>query len=729
MERGNMIRINIEHYKSTASKILNVILITLNYPILFRKFFYNLKREGLKATIKKTFDYINRYPGYSPRENKLYLIKETNYELISFKQKDNPKVSIIIPVHNKFDYTYKCLKSIYDNTNLEEIEIIVADDGSTDETLNIGNYIKNIKVVRNDTPLGFLKNCNKAAKFAKGDYILFLNNDTQVQPNWLSSLLEVFHQDNKIGLVGSKFVYPDGRLQEAGGIVWKDASAWNYGRLDDPEKPEYNYLKEVDYISGACIIIKKDLWQDIGGFDERYTPAYYEDTDLAFEVRKRGFKVVYQPKSVVVHFEGITHGKETSSGIKKYQDINRNKFFEKWKDILEKEHFNNAEHVFLARDRSKDKKHVLFIDHYVPHYDQDAGSRAVFMWLKVIKELGLHITFVGDNFYRHEPYTSVLQNMGIEVLYGNYYLKNINRYIEENLKYFDFVILNRSWISDKYIDHIKNIIKKQNLNTSIIYIPHDLSYLRLEREYEVTKNKSLLEEAKFMKKLEFKLFNSSDKILVVSDFEREIIKKDFPNKEVYLVPLYTYEEDFPLSKNDDFNNRKDIMFVGGFRHRPNYYAVKWFVEKIFPKLKLKVPDIVFNIVGSAVPEDIKDLEKIDNNIKVWGYVSDEKLKELYDKVRLIVAPLNFGAGVKGKVIEAIAYGVPVVTTPIGSEGIPDADDIILVAKDEDEFVEKLLNVYTNEDLFRYYREKCISYARKYLSYDYCKSVYKDILKV
>lgn len=225
------------------------------------------------------------------------------------------------------------------NTLDVEYEIIIADDVSNDETIKIKDYVQNITVIRNEKNLGFLLNCNNAAKYARGEYLHFLNNDTQVEENWLSSLVQLIESDEKIGMVGSKLVYPDGRQQEAGGIIWNDASGWNFGRLDDPSKPEYNYVREVDYISGASILLSKKLWLEIGGFDERYVPAYYEDSDLAFEVRNHGYKVMFQPKSVVVHFEGISHGTDTNTGIKSYQIKNKEKFIEKWKDELKEDQF------------------------------------------------------------------------------------------------------------------------------------------------------------------------------------------------------------------------------------------------------------------------------------------------------------------------------------------------------------------------------------------------------
>ncbi len=279
----------LKNSSSNLKKISRILRLTRQNPHLVKRFVETLRSYGFSEAIRKTKDYLNKTLVDVPA-TKIITIDTIAYEPIEFKVVNKSKVTIIIPVHNKFDYTYKCLKSIYLHTNLEEIEIIIADDSSTDETINIHKYVKNVKIVRNEKPLGFLKNCNNASKYAKGKYILFLNNDTQVQPGWLDYLIETIESDDKIGLVGPKFVYPDGRLQEAGGIIWKDGTGWNYGRFDDPEKPEYNYLKEVDYISGACILIRKDLWEEIGGFDERFTPAYFEDTDLAFEVRRKGIK-------------------------------------------------------------------------------------------------------------------------------------------------------------------------------------------------------------------------------------------------------------------------------------------------------------------------------------------------------------------------------------------------------------------------------------------------------
>lgn len=279
----------------------------------------HIKRMFSKESNRRSLLSLLHSKGVIPSEMWLDYISKLNkledFPILAVPQYENPIVSIIIPVYNQFHYTYNCIDSIIANSGEIKYEIIVANDCSTDQTSRIDEVIQGIVLINNAENLNFLKNCNNAAKYAKGKYILFLNNDTQVQPNWLAPLVDLIEKDKQIGMVGSKLINPDGTLQEAGGIIFKDGSPCNYGRGSDPDLPEFNYVKEVDYISGASIMILRSLWEEIGGFDEEFAPAYCEDSDLAFTVRKLGYKVMYQPRSVVVHFEGISNGKDTSSGL------------------------------------------------------------------------------------------------------------------------------------------------------------------------------------------------------------------------------------------------------------------------------------------------------------------------------------------------------------------------------------------------------------------------------
>ena len=641
---------------------------------------------------------------------------------LSFKKNDKPKVSIIIPVYNQYKFTYKCLKSILNNVKDVTYEIIIADDVSYDGTKVLSKYVSNINVIRNKQNLGFLKNCNNAAKTAKGEYIIFLNNDTLVTEKWLSSLVELIESDNSIGMVGSKLVYPDGRLQEAGGVIHNDGSACNYGKFDDPNKPEYNYVRDVDYMSGASILISKKLWDEIGGFDETFAPAYCEDSDLAFEVRKRGYRVLYQPKSVVIHFEGVSNGTDTlnTTLLKHYQIENQSKLYSKWKKELENHpsKYMNRDN-FKYRDRIKGKKVILVVDHFVPEFDRDAGSRTTFEYLNMFIKQGFIVKFLGDNFNNKEPYTSILEQKGIEVLYGKKYHDEIFDWIDLNKDNIDFIYLNRPHIALNYIKYFKN-----NTNAKIIYYGHDLHFLREQREYELNHDETHKFESEKWKNIELDIMRNSDIAYYPSYIEKNVINEIDPKIKVKAINAYIcdkIDENYKLK----FKKRKGLIFVGGFRHRPNVDGITWFVENIYPIVKSKL-NIPLYIVGSEPPREIMKLEG--NGITILANVSDEKLKELYDTVKIVIVPLRFGAGIKGKVIEAMSRGLPIVTTSVGAEGIKNSEKILNITDDVNDFANKIIELYDNNDKLEELSNAEIKYINDNFTIESAWNIIKDDFK-
>lgn len=613
------------------------------------------------------------------------------YGKLNFPVEEHPEVSIIIPVYNQIHYTYLCLASILEHTKDVSYEILIADDVSSDATEHLGEFVSNITVCRNETNQGFLRNCNNAAKSARGRYVMFLNNDTQVTEGWLSSLVNLIKSDPSIGMVGSKLVYPDGRLQEAGGIIWSDGSGWNYGRLDNPDKAEYNYVKDVDYISGAAILLSNELWKQIGGFDERYAPAYCEDSDLAFEVRKAGYRVVYQPLSKVIHFEGVSNGTDVNGGgLKRYQVENSEKLKEKWKEEFKNQCVNTGNpNPFRARERSMGKPVILVVDHYVPTFDKDAGSKTTFQYLKMFLKKGYVVKFVGDNYLHEEPYTTVLQQMGIEVLYGQEYLTGIWDWLDKNGKEINVAYLNRPHIAAKYVDYIA-----EHTGIKIIYYGHDLHFLREFREYELTGDVQKKRDSEYWKSIEFALMHKAAVSYYPSVVEEEAIHDVDETINVKAITAYVYDT-FLEKLNMDFAKREGLLFVGGFAHPPNADAVMWFAKEIFPVIREKL-DVNFYVVGSRVTEEIKALEQPGSGIIVRGFVSEEELSELYRNCRIVVVPLRYGAGVKGKVVEAIYNGAPIVTTSVGSEGIPGVEDVLLVEDKPEDFAGAVAELYTDE---------------------------------
>jgi GT2 family glycosyltransferase len=358
----------------------------------------------------------------------------------------------------------RCLESIKQKAGNNSYEIILMDDNSTDETRNAENHLENVNIQRNSNNLGFLLNCNKGASMAKGKYLVFLNNDTIVLPGWLDSLVETFDTVPSTGLVGSKLIFSNGLLQEAGGIVFKDGSAMNYGREDNPKLPQYNYLKDVDYCSGASICVRRDLWNKIGGFDTQYSPAYYEDTDLAFQIRSLGYRTIYQPNSEVLHFEGLSHGTDLNSGVKKKQAENQIIFHKKWKMELEKNHYSRNYKIKLARERNFKAKFLLVILSKVP-----AKKEAIFDTINTIYKdsNGVMKFLILEETYDFDDSTNCYwQQKGVEILQ----IKNESAFwkswLDENNDaitdiYFEGKKSETLW--NKYTEHLEQVNFKKQL--------------------------------------------------------------------------------------------------------------------------------------------------------------------------------------------------------------------------------------------------------------------------
>jgi glycosyltransferase involved in cell wall biosynthesis len=308
--------------------------------------------------------------------------------------------------------------------------------------------------------------------------------------------------------------------------------------------------------------------------------------------------------------------------------------------------------------------------------------------------------------------------MGIEVLYGQHYQTNIHNWIRDNGDYFNFVFAHRMHIAPKYFQSLK-----MYTSAKIIYIGHDLQYLSSKRKFEITGDKNHQKDSEKFRKMETFIFNTVDMILPFSTYEAPFIRKIVPDKKVEPVPVYFYENNF--STQHSFSERKDILFVGGFGHPPNIDGLRWLVNEIFPFVLKSLPDSRLIVVGSNPTDEIKAMAG--ENIEIAGYVTDDQLENYYQSCRIAVLPLRYGAGVKGKLLEALYYGLPAVITPVAAEGVPEIENCTLISDKPVQFAEKISQLYLNEKEWIRCSQKGRDLIRKYYSEKTARNILEKLL--
>jgi len=610
---------------------------------------------------------------------------------VTLEPVDDPEVSIIIPVYNQLAYTAACLESIASIPTNVGYEVLVVDDASSDDTQAWLKRCRGIRVLRNRLNKGFIGTCNRGAKHARGRYLVFLNNDTRVTDGWLDALVDTFRAHPGAGVVGARLVFADGTLQEAGGIVFRDATGWNFGRGDDPDRPVYRFVSEADYVSGACLAIERERFAELGAFDKYYAPAYYEDTDLCFKARQAGLKVLYQPASTVIHFEGATSGTDETSGAKRYQVVNREKFLERWADTLAAHPENPGEFTPSAARAFRFRRfprRALVIDAVTPMPDHDSGSVRMFAMLRLLGELGYRTSFMPQNLAWTGRHSEDLQQAGVEVLTAPW-LANPEEWLAGHGSGLDLVIVSRHYV----LTPLMKMLRKRCREASVVFDTVDLHFLREQREAELAGTAAAARIAETTRTEELALIDQADATLVVSEFERELLADLVPDAPVIVVS--NIHSLHPRGK--PFEQRDGLVFVGGFQHPPNLDAAEWLIEEILPLIRRELPDVTLHLIGSKMPDRLKQRKA--PGLRVHGFVSD--LEPFMNGCRISLAPLRYGAGVKGKVNQAMSHGLPVVATSCAAEGMyTEHEHDILVADDGVAFAAEVCRLYRDGDLWQ-----------------------------
>jgi GT2 family glycosyltransferase/glycosyltransferase involved in cell wall biosynthesis len=608
---------------------------------------------------------------------------------ISFPEADQPGVSIIIPLHAHARLTRAALESIHEHTRAGVYEVILVDDAADPETKKLLERVQGAQIIVNERNIGYLHSVHRGAAAARGRWLVLCNNDIEVQPGWLSAMLDCAESRPDVGIVSPKFLYPDGRLSEAGGIIWSDGTGENYGRCDDPACCHYEYRREIDYGSAAALMVTADLWREVGGFDERFEPMYFEDADLCFAALARGLRVMYEPRAHVMHVEGATAGVDEGAGHKRSQAENRPKFVEKWRARLEREHLpNDRRNLWIGANLRREHR-VLVVDHRVPTWDRDSGGLRMRGVLEALIKLGCHVSLLPDNLMPMQPYTRELQRMGVEILYG----VDIPGMLKMIGPHLSLVILSRPDVAGRWLE----LLRERAPNATVAFDTVDLHWVREQRRAAVLgpdggNGKDPAQKAIAMRELELALIRATDATIVVTDDEREQVLADVPDATVHVVPNVN-EVRVPVPSAGD---RDGVLFVGGFEHDPNLIAAMSVAEEIMPLVWRELPELKVTFAGADPPPELRALAS--PRVDVRGWIPD--LDPVLDSARAMIAPLKYGAGMKGKVTQALAAGLPVVTTSIGAEGLDAVDgEHLLIAESAAELAAGVVSLCRDDELW------------------------------
>lgn len=628
----------------------------------------------------------------------------------------NPKISILIVAYNQAELTFRCLLSLIENTP-QEAEVIIVDNGSYDETQDLLSQVEGAHVIRNEENLHFIGGANQAANQARGKYILFLNNDTQILSGSIQSAINTIESDPNIGAVGAKLILPDGSLQEAGGIVWNDGSCIAYGRGDNPFASQYMFMRDVDYCSGAFLLTKRKTFLEHDRFDEAYKPAYYEDADYCLKLWNKGMRVVYDPNAAVIHYEfGSSMIKETAIQL---QIANRKIFVSNHRPELANHADPKVANVLEARIHEQPIKKVLFIDDRVPHPTIGSGFPRAHAILLALRRLNCFVTCY-PMFLINEDWSSAYSDVPqeVEIILGAGHL-SLQKFLEERKDFYDAVIISRS-PNMEIVQQLRQ--KREDLfqNVRVIYDSEALFSMR-DAQLRQAKGEDISEdETQKLIQKEMGLADGVDVVVSASHTEQEVMSSHLTQPVHVLAHCVTIA---PTTRS--FSERNGLLFVGAIHDEesPNADAVRWFIKEIFPLIQDKSA-LHLTIAGLDHSDSIAALSA--DGIHIAGYVED--LTNIYDTAKIFIAPSRFAAGIPLKILDAAAHGIPVVATSLLGQqlGWINGEELLLADNPED-FAESCIKLYNDPMLWQKLRDNALNRVTKDCSQESFDQTLRKIL--
>lgn len=499
--------------------------------------------------------------------------------------------------------------------------------------------------------------------------VLLLGQGVELAPDGIEAMCDVLDVRPDCGAVGLRLLSSDGRVRQAGGVVWSDGSRCAYGAGWRDGDPRVLYLREVDYCSGRALLVRRAALEAIG-WPGRAGALDWADVDLGFALRAAGWQVLYCPRATAL---------DPGPRVDLHDDVRgdivgERGFRERHGDALSAQSAP-CTRMFRARERSGGRRMVLVVDHYLPRVDRDAGSRAIVQAMDGFRALGWQVKFWPANGAR-DHHAHALEDAGIEVVCGEHWEGRFERLARVAGDEFDAVVLSRPEQAEAAAAHLR-----AHSRARLLYYGHDLHHVRMGMEARLRGDAALAEDATAMRARERAIWREVDAVLCPSREEAAVVSADVGAEKVHVVPLYAFDEaELAAPRNPGPAAR--LLFVAGFGHSPNVDAAHWLVDEILPRVRANLPGIGLDLVGSHPSAAVRALASRPG-VDVHGDASGEALAAFYRGAALAVVPLRAGAGVKLKVLEAMARGVPVVTTPVGVQGLPGVEACVRVGGDAD----------------------------------------------
>lgn len=598
-------------------------------------------------------------------------------------------VSIIVVGYQHADGLRRCLTALAQALPPSvATETILVANGATKDVLRVmDDAAPSATVVRSDVNRGFAGGCNLGAAHARGQYLALLNDDAEVESGWLEPLLETAERRRRVGAVGGKLVTADGaRIVEAGQILWQNGLSLGIGYGLPRTAPELEYVREVDYCSAASLLVRRTIWEAVGGMDEGYFPAYFEDADLCLAIRRIGWRVLYDPRSRVRHEWGERSVYDFSTFL---QARNVERFRRKWAaELASREPRRPESPAAVARAVFRARGHprrLLIVDDRLPTAIGSGFGRMMDA-----------LTDVSDTDYAPAVWArtrglddrAALVSAGVEVVE-----EELVTHLREPHVLYDAIVISRP---TQLLSEL-TIVRALQPQAAVVYDCEALWHRRFERQLLLTNKLAeravVRRYAERLRSLELRIPCEVDRIVCVSEDEAQLLRR-VPG--ACPVDVVSVRAPGIVPTEQPFAEREGAVFVAGWiagTDSPNFDALRWLAADVLPRVRARMPSFKLRVTGAEPPEALRKLSA--DGIELIGHV--ENLRLLYGSARVAVSPVRYGAGVKVKTVEALQHGVPVVATPVGAEGcgLEDAGSLAPVSGAE-AFAARLTELVTDE---------------------------------